>query len=301
MKPSSNSEPKSSLQTSENNAQLLSGSSVTINTNHSQSTLNIRQTSAPLPQHNLSPIPLSIHNINTNPFNFSAASPNIMQQQSPNPLNNSLSCSDLSHFKSSNSFVGGVAGSSVNSANQQYSNIQHTSHFHLAGFIDPEAGIPLNLIKTAAGLSTLPTKQSSENSCNSQSQSQFVVHWMNNKEFHFTYLAELFSKEIYEKIVKIQQGKEPVSTKNNASSSTENMSKEQDDFDNSKENSDDDVNFETRSDVVVIKNKSDNSCDVFENINLDEETKGLLFGNSIDQKVIYNLKTKDASGYKAFL
>ena len=55
-------------------------------------------------------------------------------------------------------------------------------HFHLAGFIDPEAGIPLQpSISQAKGV-------------------PFVVHWMNNKDFHFTYAAELFSREIYEKI-----------------------------------------------------------------------------------------------------
>ena len=69
-------------------------------------------------------------------------------------------------------------------------NLTHSSHqtgfhFHLAGFIDPEAGIPSHL---------LPNIKSKD--------INFIVHWMNNKDFHFTYAAELFSKEIYERLRK---------------------------------------------------------------------------------------------------
>lgn len=277
-KQSSNSEPKSSPLPGDTNTQLPINSTISIN--NSQSTLNIamRQSSAGYTQHNLSPLPSSLHS--TNPFNFSTASPSATSQFGPGPLSNSQSCSDISHLKPSSSFVGGGAG--ANGVNQQYANMHHTSHFHLAGFIDPEAGIPLHLIKTTSGMSNISGKtQTSEKSC--YSQSQFIVHWMNNKEFHFTYLAELFSKEIYEKIVKIQKGKEDV--KGGNSQSSENLNADQDNKDNSDDDSDGGVNFETRSDVVVIKTKTDNSYDVFENITLDDETKGLLFGNSIDQKV----------------
>lgn len=93
--------------------------------------------------------------------------------------------------------------------------------------------------------------------------------------------------------MRIQQGKEATtdSERVRQTSSSENLASEyvtgadDDDNNDDNENSDDDINMETRSDIVVIKSKSDNSYDVFENINLDDETKGLLFGNSIDQKV----------------
>ncbi len=74
-------------------------------------------------------------------------------------------------------------------------NLTHSSHqagfhFHLAGFIDPDAGIPSHL---------LPNIKSKD--------VNFIVHWMNNKDFHFTYAAELFSKEIYERLRKIRLNK----------------------------------------------------------------------------------------------
>ena len=43
---------------------------------------------------------------------------------------------------------------------------------------------------------------------------------MNNKDFHFTYLAELCSKEIYEKILKIQAGKESAAAAANGDASS---------------------------------------------------------------------------------
>jgi hypothetical protein len=37
----------------------------------------------------------------------------------------------------------------------------------------------------------------------------FVVHWMNNKDFNFTYSAEMFTFEMYEKLRKnLQDRKE---------------------------------------------------------------------------------------------
>lgn len=169
----------------------------------------------------------------------------------------------------------------------------HTSHFHLAGFIDPEAGIPLHLIKSGGGSATQSTTSKTQQAKQQQPiQSQFVVHWMNNKDFHFTYLAELCSKEIYEKILKIQAGKESAAAANGDASSVDSASTSGDENESGKRNENEDedddagVRFDAKSaDTVVIKTKSDNSYDVFENINLDDETKGLLFGKSIDQKV----------------
>lgn len=35
----------------------------------------------------------------------------------------------------------------------------------------------------------------------------FIVHWMNNKDFNFTLAAELFSREVYEKLRKAKSEK----------------------------------------------------------------------------------------------
>ena len=35
----------------------------------------------------------------------------------------------------------------------------------------------------------------------------FIVHWMNNKDFNFTYAAELFSHEIHEKLRRAKSAK----------------------------------------------------------------------------------------------
>ena len=66
--------------------------------------------------------------------------------------------------------------------NNVHSSLQSSFHFHLAGLIDPEAGIPL------------------QPSLSQTKGANFVVHWVDNKDFHFTYAAELFSREIYERI-----------------------------------------------------------------------------------------------------
>lgn len=283
MKPSSSSEQKSSTQVNDPNGQFPTGVFTAVNTLHSTLNIPLRQASAPLAQ-NLSPVQTPI--TNTNPFTFSTASPIVNPTQHLSSLNSSLSCSDMSFFKANNGFGGGFPNTNITS--QQYSSVHHTSHFHLAGFIDPEAGIPLHLIKPSSEVPDTYGKQESSKK-SYHPQSQFIVHWMNNKDFHFTSLAEQFSKDIYEKIVKIQQGKEnnKKSGKKKVDSSNENFNEEECSADESDEGSDADVNVETRSDEVVIKTKSDNSYDVFENINLDDETKGLLFGNSIDQKVIF--------------
>ncbi len=71
-------------------------------------------------------------------------------------------------------------------------------------------GIPLHL---------LPNIKSKE--------ANFNVHWINNKDFHFTYAAELFSNEIYERIRKLQLDKLAAQKKNsydaNSTSTDENQ------------------------------------------------------------------------------
>jgi hypothetical protein len=42
---------------------------------------------------------------------------------------------------------------------------------------------------------------------NKSKEVNFVVHWMNNKDFHFTYEAENFSREIYDRIRRMQHEK----------------------------------------------------------------------------------------------
>ena len=39
-------------------------------------------------------------------------------------------------------------------------------------------------------------------------ETNFIVHWMNNKDFNFTYAAELFSHEIHEKLRRVKSEKE---------------------------------------------------------------------------------------------
>lgn len=91
---------------------------------------------------------------------------------------------------------------------------------------------------------------------------------MNNKDFHFTYLAELFSKEIYQKLKNVftQQMKQQEEQESSGSS--------QEDF---------------SSEPPQAQNSNFN-LDFLLNLNLDEETKSLLFGNSIDQKLDQMLK-----------
>jgi hypothetical protein len=103
----------------------------------------------------------------------------------------------------------------------------------------------------------------------------------------------LFSKEIYEKILKIQIGKETKAGTGNkeaveenerrfsigtrsANSSLENLSEQKVTGENGIT-----VNNLDADTVVINADNLEN----FDNINLDDETKGLLFGNSIDQKV----------------
>lgn len=93
-------------------------------------------------------------------------------------LHNSFSCHELNLKQNQQN-------------NGATSQVQSGFHFHLAGFIDPEAGIPLHLLSNMK----------------SSKDANFVVHWINNKDFHFTYAAELFSREIYEKIRKVQSEK----------------------------------------------------------------------------------------------
>ena len=38
-------------------------------------------------------------------------------------------------------------------------------------------------------------------------ESNFIVHWMNNKDFNFTYAAEIISHEIHEKLRRIKSEK----------------------------------------------------------------------------------------------
>ncbi|CAF0710194.1 unnamed protein product [Brachionus calyciflorus] len=143
----------------------------------------------------------------------------------------------------------------TSSASSYQQTLSRAFHFHLAGLIDPEAAsIPLHLLPNL-------------NKHNSKDCKNFVVHWMQNKDFQFTYLSELFSKEICLKLKKIYQNK------TNGSNSPPSMSSSNEDFNE------------------FNKSKpNDHGLDSLLNINLDDETKNLLFGNSIDQKLDQMLK-----------
>lgn len=158
----------------------------------------------------------------------------------------------LQHTSSVNEFSAVPKISCGTAASHYQQSISRAFHFHLAGLIDPDSScIPLHLLPNL-------------NQPNSKDSKNFVVHWMQNKDFHFTYTAEFFSKEIYEKLKKIyiqQQHK----VESNSSSS---------------------------SDLTEMEeSKATNfTLDSLLNINLDDETKNLLFGNSIDQKLDQMLK-----------
>ena len=64
---------------------------------------------------------------------------------------------------------------------------------------DVISGIPLHL---------LPSVKSRE--------AQFVVHWMNNKDFSFTYAAEMFSREICDKMMSTNNATEHTNHSNGA-------------------------------------------------------------------------------------
>ena len=106
-----------------------------------------------------------------------------------------------------------------------------------------------------------------------------MVHWCNNKDFYFTYLAESFSKEIYTKLhsfhsEKILQQKSKYSSTDNLGGNKNNNSS----YDSPSPNS---ATGETPS----RKQSELNYLDFLLNLNLDDEAKNLLFGNSIDQKL----------------
>ncbi|XP_066490922.1 dmX-like protein 2 isoform X1 [Tiliqua scincoides] len=58
------------------------------------------------------------------------------------------------------------------------------SHFHIAASINPTTDIPTALVKTAFNLD--------------EANEGFVVHWLNNKEFHFTSSIEIFMQHLRE-------------------------------------------------------------------------------------------------------
>ena len=80
-------------------------------------------------------------------------------------------------------------------------------HFHLAGFVDIDVGessfFHLTLLFNVIKQSSFKTKGASLNN-SSVKNSEFIVHWMNNKCFNFNITGELFSLEIKEKLKKNQ-------------------------------------------------------------------------------------------------
>jgi hypothetical protein len=143
--------------------------------------------------------------------------------------------------------------------------VQSGFHFHLAGFIDPEAGIPFHL----------PNVKNSRDAT-------FIVHWCNNKDFYFTFLAEAFSKEIYAKLhqfhmEKLRQQKSKQSSMDNLDTTSNNEDTATLDGANKTHSSN---HMDTSR-----KNSELNYLDFLLSLNLDDEAKNLLFGNSIDQKL----------------
>jgi len=91
----------------------------------------------------------------------------------------------------------------------------------------------------------------------------FVVNWMNNKDFTFTLEAELISRELIDKLKKIQTQNE-IKNKRGRSGSI---------VSNNEENSSNEDNNE-----VTIKNDYNHAA-------INEETKALLSSNSMDLKL----------------
>uniref|UniRef100_A0A670KIQ5 Dmx like 2 n=1 Tax=Podarcis muralis TaxID=64176 RepID=A0A670KIQ5_PODMU len=65
-------------------------------------------------------------------------------------------------------------------------------HFHITASINPNTDIPPALLKTAFHLD--------------EGNEGFVVHWLNNKEFHFTSSTEIFMQHLREKYFDVQTG-----------------------------------------------------------------------------------------------
>jgi hypothetical protein len=142
---------------------------------------------------------------------LNGTTPNETQPQQQQNSQNSTSNNLLEPNKSlHNSFSCHELNLKHNQQNGAMNQVQSGFHFHLAGFIDPEAGIPLHLLSNMK----------------SSKDANFVVHWINNKDFHFTYAAELFSREIFEKIRKVQSEKMMMLKKNQSEmgSNEENLS-----------------------------------------------------------------------------
>ena len=101
----------------------------------------------------------------------------------------------------------------------------------------------------------------------------FVVNWMNNKDFTFTLEAELISRELIEKMRKIQTENE-IKKKIVSNSSTEETSSIED--------------FEATTETNY-KNKSKMTNDTptvgYNHAAINEETKALLLSNSMDLKL----------------
>ena len=169
------------------------------------------------------------------------------EQTKSDKTNIPISSSFFQQTTSSNDFFTVPKISSFTSVSHYQQSISRAFHFHLAGIIDPNASsIPLHLLPNF-------------NQTNSKNCKNFVVHWMQNKDFHFTYTAELFSKEIYQKLKKIHS-----IPKNKAKSNSSSCSD--------------------------LTESTDFTLDSLLNINLDDETKSLFFGNSIDQKLDQMIK-----------
>jgi WD40 repeat protein len=176
---------KDPLSNNNNNNHCTSTLNPTLNNNNNHHSHNIH--------HNFSSHLLSFTSNLTHPFsNFLAHNNN-----SSHNVNNSVSSHPHHNHHNhhhptndSNTKIMQHNSFSCHELNLKHNHYHSTSnshistgfHFHLAGFIDPDAGIPLNLLPNHT--TTTSAIQSNE--------TNFIVHWMNNKDFNFTYAAELF-------------------------------------------------------------------------------------------------------------
>ena len=233
--------------------------------------------------HNLSSHILSFTSNLTQPFtSFLSHSNSAMHHNNPNSFSSSNITNNTSYLNVDSNTKSMHNSISCHELHLKH-NYHHNSlsnpiasgfHFHLAGFIDPDAGIPLNL---------LPNIKNAK-------EVNFIVHWMNNKDFNFTYAAELFSHEIHEKLRRIK------SEKYSKESSQQELSDDTltgDEFTRrnanySRSNSVDSEQIKLpppTSATTKIHSDFDDNIDFLNYLNLNDETKNLLFGHSIDQKL----------------
>jgi hypothetical protein len=122
----------------------------------------------------------------------------------------------------------------------------------------------------------------------------FIVNWMNNKDFTFTLEAELISRDLIEKLRKIQTENEIQKAKLATSSSTEETSSIEDtdnelankttDFKQSKFATDTKFN-QTLNDSSTSNNNNKTTNNDYNYAAINEETKSLLLSSSMDLKL----------------